>query len=157
MQKMGARAAVSLARLYRHEKKTQARQMLSNAFARFKESLETPGLRAAKELLDDIGRWGKNSKARIWKLRSSPSRIEVLAIGVRNAETMRVANPNRLERHCDSGGGIYRRHPTKTSILRRTRTYEAPSTQFATDVSFRDWRTDRGRRADIDTYGRATG
>ncbi len=49
------RAAVSLAKLYQHQKKKkEARQVLSNAYGRFKEGFETRDLRIAKELLDEL-------------------------------------------------------------------------------------------------------
>jgi tetratricopeptide (TPR) repeat protein len=49
------RAAVSLARLYRHQKKKkEAREALSNAFGRFREGFETHDLAAAKAMLDEL-------------------------------------------------------------------------------------------------------
>jgi DNA-binding winged helix-turn-helix (wHTH) protein/tetratricopeptide (TPR) repeat protein len=53
--KWALRAAVSLAKLYQHQKKKkEARQVLSNAYGRFKEGFETRDLRIAKELLDEL-------------------------------------------------------------------------------------------------------
>ncbi len=49
------RSAVSLATLYQHQKKKkEARQLLSNAYGRFKEGFETRDLLVAKELLADL-------------------------------------------------------------------------------------------------------
>lgn len=54
-KKWELRAAVSLATLYQHQKKKkEARQVLSNAYGRFREGFETRDLAAAKELLDEL-------------------------------------------------------------------------------------------------------
>ena len=54
-RKWELRATVSLAKLYQHQKKKkEARQLLSNAYGRFREGFDTPDLVAAKELLDGL-------------------------------------------------------------------------------------------------------
>ncbi len=54
-KKWQLRAAVSLARMYRHQKKKkEARQLLSNAYGQFKEGFGTRDLLDAKELLDEL-------------------------------------------------------------------------------------------------------
>jgi tetratricopeptide (TPR) repeat protein len=54
-RKWELRSAVSLARLYQqHKKKKEARQLLSNAYSRFKEGFETRDLLDAKALLDEL-------------------------------------------------------------------------------------------------------
>jgi predicted ATPase len=49
------RAATSLARLWRHDKRREAHDLLAPVYGWFTEGFDTPDLRSAKALLDEMG------------------------------------------------------------------------------------------------------